>query len=218
MDMVLDNTEVRILGCLIEKEMTTPEYYPLSLNALINACNQKSSRNPVVSYDETTITQGIDSLHGKKLVQRTLTAGSRVQKYLHAFLDMFDLSRQELAVLCDLMLRGPQTIGEIRSHTERMAAFESLEEVEQTLRGLMEHDPALVMILPREPGRKESRYIHFLSAGSYAESRTSELPNEQTVRLSERITSLEEEVTRLRIEIDGLKQAFSEFKSQESAQ
>jgi uncharacterized protein len=214
MDIVLDNTEVRILGCLIEKEMTTPEYYPLSLNALMNACNQKSNRSPVVSYDEITVTHGVDSLHGKRLVQKTLTAGSRVQKYIHSFLDMFDLSRQELAVLCDLMLRGPQTIGEIRSHTERMTPFESLEEVEQILRGLMEHDPALVMLLPREPGRKESRYIHFLSGGSYAEDRTSEPANDRTLRLNERIVSLEEEVVRLRTELDGLKQTLSGFKAQ----
>jgi uncharacterized protein len=214
MDIVLDNTEVRILGCLIEKEMTTPEYYPLSLNALMNACNQKSNRSPVVSYDEITVTRGLDSLHGRKLVQKTLTAGSRVQKYIHTLLDVFDLSRQELAVLCDLMLRGPQTIGEVRSHTERMTPFESLEEVDQVLRGLMEHDPALVVMLPREPGRKENRYIHFLSGGSYAEDRSSGAADDQTLRLNERMTSLEEEVTSLRTEIDGLKQALSEFKGQ----
>ncbi|HMK50488.1 MAG TPA: YceH family protein [Thermodesulfovibrionales bacterium] len=214
MDMVLDDVEVRILGCLIEKEMTTPEYYPLSLNALVNACNQKSNRTPVVSYDDSTVNQGLDRLLGKKLVLKTFTAGSRVQKYLHTLLDKFDLSRQELAVLCNLMLRGPETIGETRSHTERMTAFESLEEVEQTLNGLMEHDPALVMILPREPGKKESRYFHMLAGPEYAETFSAGKADELTAGMAGRIARLEEEMATLRGEIDGLRQTLDELKQQ----
>jgi len=114
MDIVLNDTEVRILGCLIEKELTTPEYYPLSLNSLTNACNQKSNRNPIISYNETDVSQCLDSLQEMGLARKTLTAGSRVTKYLHTFLDKFDLSTHEIALLCELMLRGPQTIGEIR--------------------------------------------------------------------------------------------------------
>lgn len=161
MDIVLNDNEVRILACLIEKELTTPEYYPLSLNSLTNACNQKSNRNPVVSYDETDVVRGLGSLEEKGFVRKTLTSGDRVSKYLHTILDRFDLSRKEMAILCELMLRGPQTVGEVRSHAERMSSFESLEEVESTLQGLAEHDPPLTLKMPRETGRKECRYMHF---------------------------------------------------------
>lgn len=133
MDIILNDSEVRILACLIEKEITTPEYYPLSLNSLTNACNQKSNRNPIVSYDEADVTRGLRSLQEKGLVRKTLTSGDRVSKYLHTILDGFDLSRQEMAILCELMLRDPQTVGEVRSRTERMSVFESLEEVENSL-------------------------------------------------------------------------------------
>ena len=218
MDIVLDDTEVRILGCLIEKEMTTPEYYPLSLNALINACNQKSNRNPVVSYDEKAVTDGLDRLHLKRLVQKTLTAGSRVPKYLQTILDRFDLSRQELAILCELMLRGPQTAGEVRSHAERMETFKDLENAEETLRGLMEHDPPLVVMLPRQTGRKECRYIHLFSGTAYEKNESYGASEEQSLQALGRIDRLEEEVRRLRIEIDGLTQALSEFKAQNSGQ
>lgn len=217
MDIVLDDTEVRILGCLIEKEMTTPEYYPLSLNALTNACNQKSSRNPVVSYDETAVTHGLDSLQEKGLARKTLTQGSRVPKYLHAILDRFDLSRQEMAILCELMLRGPQTVGEIRSHAERMSAFENMEEVEKTLQGLMDYDPPLAIKLPRETGRKECRYIHLFSGSIVTEKTAYDLPAEPAaprIPAHERIIRLEEEIARLRTELEELKQAFAEFKSQ----
>src|SRR5512143_1209423 len=138
MDIFLNDIEVRILACLIEKEMTTPEYYPLSLNSLTNACNQKSNRNPVVSYDEPVVANGLVSLQEKGLVRKTLTSGSRVTKFMHAVLDRFDLSRQEMAVLCELMLRGPQTAGEVRSRAERMAVIESMDDVESILQGLAE--------------------------------------------------------------------------------
>ncbi len=213
MDIVLDVTEVRILGCLIEKEMTTPEYYPLSLNALVNACNQKSNRNPLVSYDETAVAQGLDSLQKNDFTRKTLSAGSRVPKYLHTVLERFDLSRQDMAIVCELMLRGPQTVGELRTRAERMAAFENLQEAEKTLQGLMEHDPPLVVKLPRETGRKECRYMHLFSGSTIAEKTAHDLPVEP-VQQHERINSLEVEITRLRSELEELKQAFTDLRSQ----
>lgn len=213
MDIVLDDTEVRILGCLIEKEMTTPEYYPLSLNALVNACNQKSNRNPLVSYDETAVAQGLDSLQKKEFAWKTQSGGSRVPKYLHTVLERFDLSRQEMAILCELMLRGPQTLGELRTRAERMSAFENLQEVEKTLQGLMEHDPPLALKLPRETGRKECRYMHLFSGSTTAEKTAHDLPA-KPVQERERIDRLEIEIARLRSELEELKQAFTDLRSQ----
>ncbi len=209
MDIVLSDLEVRILGCLIEKEMTTPEYYPLSLNALANACNQKSNRNPVVSYDEAAVASGLDSLQEKGFARRTMTPGSRVVKYLHVILDKFDLSRHEVAILCELMLRGPQTPGELRSHAERMSPFENLEEVEKTLQGLAEHDPPLALRLPREPGRKESRHMHLLSGRN--EPAVEDV--DHSVLPDDRISALENELSKLRNELEELKNAFGEFKA-----
>jgi uncharacterized protein YceH (UPF0502 family) len=214
MDIVLNDREVRILACLIEKEMTTPEYYPLSLNSLTNACNQKSNRNPVVSYDESDVAHGLDSLQEKGLVRKTLTPGSRVSKYLHAILDRFDLSRQEMAVLCELMLRGPQTVGEVRSHTERMSVFESPEEVEKTLQGLAQHDPPLTLKMPRETGRKECRYMHLFSGGAETLHDFSAEPAAIQMSPQEKIRKLEEEIVSMRSELEELKRAFAEFKSQ----
>lgn len=216
MDIVLDDIEVRIIGCLIEKEMTTPEYYPLSLNALTNACNQKSNRDPVVSYDETTVMHGLDGLRKKGLSRESQSASRRVPKYVHTVLDGFDLSRQEMAVLCELMLRGPQTAGEIRSRAGRMTPFENLEEVERTLQGLMEHGPPLAVKLPREKGRKECRFAHLFSGNAAALSSAhtvSNGPAEAGIPATERTLALEEEVARLRSELEELKRAFGEFKS-----
>jgi len=212
MDIVLDETEVRILGCLIEKEMTTPEYYPLSLNSLTNACNQKSNRNPMTSYDETVVSDGLDRLLEKGLARKSYTAGSRVPKYLHTVLDKFDLSGQETAILCELMLRGPQTLGELRTRADRMSSFGSLEEVEKKLEGLLEHNPALALKLPRETGRKECRYMHLFSGSSIEVFSAGSATREITPQ--ERISRLEEETARLKGELDELKQAFAEFKSQ----
>jgi uncharacterized protein YceH (UPF0502 family) len=212
MDIVLNDTEVRILGCLIEKELTTPEYYPLSLNSLTNACNQKSNRNPIISYNETDVSQGLDSLQEMGLARKTHIAGSRVPKYLHTVLDKFDLSRHEIALLCELMLRGPQTIGEIRTHAERMSTFEDLQEVENTLQVLMDYDPALAIKLPRETGRKECRYMHLFAGSSLQD--LSAGPAVYRIPAEERISRLEEETARLRSELEDLKQTFAEFKSQ----
>jgi uncharacterized protein YceH (UPF0502 family) len=214
MDIVLNDSEVRILACLIEKEMTTPEYYPLSLNSLTNACNQKSNRNPVVSYDEADVASGLGSLQEKGLVRKTLTSGDRVSKYLHAILDRFDLSRREVAILCELMLRGPQTAGEVRSHAERMYIFESLEEVENTLQGLAEHDPPLTLKMPREAGRKECRFMHLFLGGKEALHDFSAERAAIQMSPQEKIKKLEEEIVRMRSELDELKRAFAEFKSQ----
>lgn len=215
MDIILDDSEVRILGCLIEKELTTPEYYPLSLNSLTNACNQKSNRNPIVFFDEADVAEGLEGLQAKGLARKTLTAGSRVTKYLHTILDRFDLSKQEIAILCELMLRGPQTMGELRTRAERMSPFESLEEVEKTLQTLMDYDPALVIRLPREAGRKECRYMHLFSGSSPHElSTVSTEPAATQLTVQERLSRLEEENAKLRSELEELKQTFSEFKSQ----
>lgn len=214
MDIVLSDNEARILACLMEKEMTTPEYYPLSLNALTNACNQRSNRNPVVSYDETDVVRGLGGLQEKGLVRTTLTSGNRVTKYLHAILDRFDLSRQETAILCELMLRGPQTVGEVRSHAERMSVFERLEEVENSLRGLAEHDPPLTLRMPRETGRKECRYMHLFSGGLEALHDPGAGPAAIQVSSEEKIKTLEEEIAMLRSELEELRRAFAEFKSQ----
>lgn len=213
MDIALDDAEVRILGCLIEKELTTPEYYPLSLNSLTNACNQKSNRHPVVSYDETAVEYGLDSLQKKGLAGTTHTPGSRVPKYLHTLLNRFDLSRQETAIICELMLRGPQTAGEIRTHAERMSALENLQEVENTLKGLIEYDPPLAIKLPRETGRKECRYMHLFSGDIAVEKTADDIPV-KSVPLPDRISRLEEDISKLRGDLEELKQAFGEFKSQ----
>ncbi|OGW25679.1 MAG: hypothetical protein A2X59_02925 [Nitrospirae bacterium GWC2_42_7] len=209
MDIVLNETEIRIIGALIEKELTTPEYYPLSLNALTNACNQKSNRNPVVSYDESSVENGLKSLAEKGLVKE-MHAGSRVTKYIHSLLDLYDLSGQETAILCEMMLRGPQTAGELRSRADRMAKIENLEEAEKTLQSLMEHEPPLVIKLPRQTGRKESRYMHLLSDMPLERSAV-EAPAEIS---NETILRLEEEMTKLRAELDELKQAFEKFSAQ----
>ncbi len=216
METVLNETEIRILGCLIEKEMTTPDHYPLSLNALVNACNQKSNRSPVTAFDEATVEKGLDSLQAKGLAQVTHAAGSRVPKYLHTVLDKFDLSGQELAVLCELMLRGQQTMGELRAHTERISAIENLETVDRILQSLMDQSPSLVVRLEREPGRKEQRYRHLLSGEPVAGQREPLHPAEEDLltayAVDDRISKLEEELRQVRKEMEELKRLFAGFK------
>jgi len=206
MEFVLDETEVRVLGCLIEKELTTPEYYPLSLNALTNACNQRSNRSPVVAYDETTVFQGLDDLRAKGLARETQSSSSRVPKYSHAFLDRFDLSRKEMALICEFFLRGPQTPGELRTRAGRITPFENLEEVVSILEGFVSHDPPLAVKLPREAGKKEQRYAHLFSGP--AEEKPATVPETKGSHgpdIHERINVLEEEVAQLRTEIDELR-------------
>jgi len=217
MDIVLDVREVRILGCLIEKEMTTPEYYPLSLNSIVNACNQKSNRQPVLSLDEIAVLKGLDSLRSKGLTQETHVPGSRVNKYVHELFSLFDLSRREMAVLCELMLRGPQTPGELRSNTERIVPAGNVEEMDKTLRDLIEHDPPLIMRLPREAGRREARYVHLFSdeiaREKTAAARTAS-PAVSAIPATQAISRLELEIAQIKRDLEQLKQAFADFKSQ----
>lgn len=214
MEMILTDEETRVLGCLMEKEMATPEYYPLSLNALTNACNQKSNRDPVTSYSEETVSNAIDGLRKKKLAMES--SGSRVVKYAQTFSNEFNLNRKEESVACILFVRGPQTIGEIRGRTERLYSFASLEEVQETIYGLETME--LVKKLPRQPGRKESRYSHLL--GGYLHESTgdeiTQLDNADGAeeKDSEQIEGLKNEIKRLGEELNNLRQEFEEFKAQ----
>src|SRR5262244_527644 len=164
MNYSLSDVEARVLGALVEKEITTPEYYPLSLNALVNACNQKSNREPVMNLDEDAVRAALRSLSDQSLT-RSAGGDSRVAKYEHRVNELFNFHRHEIAVLCVLLLRGPQTPGELRTRTERLYAFEDLDSVQSALNLLMKREPPLVAILPRQPGTKESRYRQLLSHG-----------------------------------------------------
>ncbi len=214
MDHILTNEEVRVLGCLMEKKMTTPEYYPLSLNALTNACNQKSNRDPVVTYDEETVLQAIDGLSKKQLAWESTL--SRVPKYEERFDRDSNFNNQEAAVMCVLMLRGPQTVGEIRGRTERLHAFESLEEVNHTLKTLASIDR--VVRMPRLPGHKEDRHMHLMcgqpeETGAAVPVSPVHSPRETSAE-TERLALLEEKVEALSSELGELKQLFLDFKRQ----
>ena len=209
MDILLNDVEVRVLGSLMEKSLTTPEYYPLSLNALTNACNQKSNRDPVVTFDETTVVRALDSLREKQLV--VLSTSSRVPKYAEVFAGNRNLVNREVALIMVLLLRGPQTIGELRGRTERAYKFEDLGEVEATLDELEES--GYVIKLPRVAGRKESRYAHLLAGDvPIEEVAPGSEPAAIIVRAeNERIAALEEEVQRLRQEFEKFKKFKKEF-------
>ena len=212
MDILLNDIEARVLGSLMEKSLTTPEYYPLSLNALTNACNQKSNREPVVAYDETTVVRALDSLREKQLV--VLSASSRVPKYAELFVGPRKLVNREAALLMALLLRGPQTVGELRSRTERIYRFEDLGEVETTLEELGES--AYVTKLPRLAGRKESRYAHLLAGEVQVEA---EAPRPEAAVIvvraeNERIAVLEEDLQKLREEFAGLQAEFQKFRKE----
>jgi uncharacterized protein YceH (UPF0502 family) len=209
MDILLNDIEVRVLGSLLEKSMTTPEYYPLSLNALTNACNQKSNRDPVVAFDETTVIRALDSLREKQLA--VLSASSRVPKYAEVFAGNRNLVAREIALIMVLLLRGPQTIGELRGRTERAYKFENLAEVETTLDELAES--GYVTKLPRMAGRKESRYAHSL-AGDVQVEEIPPRPEPAAIVVraeNERIAALEEEIQKLRQEFDTLQSEFKKF-------
>src|SRR3954447_12135537 len=197
MDLALDRVEVRILGCLIEKDITTPEYYPMTMNALVNACNQKSNRDPVVSWDEDAVSDSIDTLREKKLVGVLTGGGNRVPKYSHRIQEALNLGRREVALLCELMLRGPQTVAELRAGASRMYRFSDAEEVEICLARLHE-DPRgpLVAQLPRQPGHKEQRVAHVL--GGEPEIRPEEPFARPASGMEARLVALETEVRELR--------------------
>src|ERR1017187_1259268 len=163
MNFVLNDIEARVLGALVEKDITTPDYYPLSLNALVNACNQKNNRDPVMNLDEGAVSQSLTTLQEKRLAGPTSSADSRVTKYEHRLQEAFNFTRSETAILCVLLLRGPQTPGELRGRGERMHRFEDLTEVQSTLQRLMQREPPLARMLARQPGTKEARYMHLLS-------------------------------------------------------
>lgn len=190
---------MRVLGALLEKESTTPEYYPMSLNALVNACNQKSNRHPVVSYDEETVSHAIELLKTKRFAT-TILGGSRVAKYAQRFSETLNLGRRELALMCTLMLRGQQTLGELRDRSDRMHHFEDLSEVERALEHL--NEMKLAVKLPRQPGQKESRYAHLLSGEVAAE----EAASYEGAPSSDRLTILEAEVAELRAQVRALQE------------
>lgn len=218
MDILLNDIEVRILGCLIEKGITTPDYYPLTLNALTAACNQKSNRNPVVSYEDTAVVRGLDSLREKGLVEKIYKADSRVPKYQHSFPQKYSLPSDSVAVMCELMLRGPQTVGEIRGRADRMHEFRDLQEVEEILTRLAEREPPMAVKLPRQAGRKEPRFAHLLSGKPEIRDEEPAISEEAaTLRVradNERIAKLEENMAALRAEFEKLKEDFISLKSQ----
>jgi uncharacterized protein YceH (UPF0502 family) len=210
----LNNIEVRVLGSLVEKQVTTPEYYPLTLNALVLACNQKNNRTPVTSYDETTVAQALETLREKNLAYVFYGSTSRVPKYKHVLPEVMHLSQPELALMCVLLLRGPQTTGELATRAYRLHEFSGLEEVESTLNSLISREPdPLVTRLPRQPGQKEARFAHLLSGEV-----TIEMDHEAVApvrgRGNDRVAALEAEVETLKAEVGMLKTQFESFKKQ----
>jgi uncharacterized protein len=216
MNIVLNEIEARVLGALVEKDITTPDYYPLSLNALVNACNQKNNRDPVMNLEEEAVRDALNGLQEHRLAGPASGADGRVTKYEHRLQETFNFSRGETAVLCVLLLRGPQTPGELRGRTERMHHFEDLDAVQSSLQKLMQRDPPLVVVLPRQPGTKEFRYAHLLSG----EIEAGDLASPQMVSPSrssadqERVSRLEDAVTALQKEVSELKLQLAEFRKQ----
>jgi uncharacterized protein len=208
MRILLNAVEARVLGALVEKEITTPEYYPLSLNALVSACNQKNNREPVMHLDEDEVGQALHQLEDDRLVGPRRGSDSRVTKYEHHLQEVFNFTRGEAAVLCVLLLRGPQTPGELRGRTERMHRFEELGDVLSTLQRLMQREPSLVKAIPRQPGTKEIRYMHLLS-GEIDELVEAAQQSSRAVVVSfdnERLFRLETEVNKLREELAEIKE------------
>jgi uncharacterized protein YceH (UPF0502 family) len=220
--IVLSAAEARVLGALVEKEVTTPDYYPLTLNALINACNQRSNREPVMNLDEDEVRQALHGLEELQLAGRARSADGRVTKYEHWLGEAFNFSRAETALICVLLLRGPQTPGELRGRTERLQHFGEIGEVLAALQKLMERTPPLAAILPRQPGTKESRYAHLLSgpvesvAAVFAsEPASARREAGQSAELDtgqeERIAQLETTVAELRSEMNALRQKIDDL-------
>ena len=205
MTIVLSQVEARVLGSLVEKEITTPEYYPLSLNALANACNQKNNREPVMNLDEDQIRQALHGLEDDGLAGAARGTESRVSKYEHRMQEVFNFTRGEIAVVCVLLLRGPQTPGELRGRTERMHRFEELSDVQATLQRLMQREPPMVKVLPRQPGTKEARYAHLLS-GDVVEAvpnpAVGETGGSTMAQLEAEVAALREEVAQLRSQVE----------------
>jgi len=216
MDILLNEMEARVLGSLIEKELTTPAYYPLSLNALVNACNQKSNRDPFMNLDEDAVREALRSLNQKELAGPADNMESRVKKYEHRLQEAFNFTRHEIAILCELLLRGPQTPGELRNRADRMHRFDDLGIVQSTLQRLMKREPPLVKVLPRQPGTKEARYAHLLSGDVETWYREPE-PGPIVISgssMGEQIARLEGDVAVLQREIADLKKQFADFRRQ----
>ena len=210
----LSDIEVRVLGCLVEKQLTTPEYYPLTLNALVAACNQKSNRDPVVSYDETTVMEALDSLRERNLVYVFHGSTSRVVKYKHMLPSVYELDPAETAAMTVLMLRGPQTVGEIRGRTDRLYEFESLGQVQETLDALAKRDEPLVVKLERQSGQKDARYAHLLAGNIDPESLSAPRESTSPGSSNDRIEKLEQEIARLSADVESLRNVFDEFRKQ----
>jgi uncharacterized protein len=216
--MVLNETEIRILGSLIEKQITTPEYYPLTLNSLTAACNQKNNRNPVMSLTESEVERALDSLREKNLAYVFHGSTSRVPKYKHMAPEVLQLSPAEVAVMCVLMLSGPQTVGEIRTRGSRLYDFKGMEEVDESLHALTtrEIDP-LTVKLPRLAGQKDARFTHLLAGRPEIEATAESIPSSRAVRREpepDRVTQLEEQLQTLMKQIEALTAQFEEFKKQ----
>lgn len=203
---ILDATQIRVLGALMEKCKTTPDYYPMTLNGLAAACNQKTSRKPVVQYDESTIVSALNSLKIGGLISTATGGSNRNTKYKHNFAIVYPVVPAEVAIMCLLFLRGPQTPGEINTNSGRLHEFETLEEVQQTLEKLASESPAYIKQLPRKPGQKEQRYMH-LFAGDIElieEEYVNETPFKGNSELEERLAKVEEELAELKVNFDKL--------------
>ncbi len=205
---MLTEVEARVLGALIEKEITTPDYYPLSMNALLNACNQKSNREPVSDFDEDTVRQALHGLDDKGLAGAVRGSDNRVTKYEHRFSEAYNFGRREVALLCVLLLRGAQTPGELRGRSERLYSFDELTDVQTTLQKLIDLDPPFVRVLPRQPGTKEARYMHLFFGESYVASVESEAVSVRAARSddSPRLLILEEQIATLKREVAELRE------------
>lgn len=211
---LLTEVEARVLGALIEKEITTPDYYPMSMNALLNACNQKTNRDPVTNLDEDTVRQAIHGLDDGKLAGAVRGSDSRVTKYEHRFSEAFNFGRREVAVLCVLLLRGPQTPGELRGRTDRLYPFDELSDVQSTLQKLIDRDPPFVKVLPRQPGTKESRYAHLFCGDHFPQASEADRGFHAGGAGSEdsaRLQAVEEQVAALRREVDELRSLLESF-------
>jgi len=219
MDVELNAVELRILGVLIEKQMATPDYYPMTLNALTNACNQKNNREPLMRLEQAEVEQSLKSLRNQHLVWQIMTHGSRTAKYEHNLIEKTRCSERELSILCELFLRGPQTPGELNTRTARLIETHGLIVIEQTLKKLAEHETGpFVVMLPRLPGHKENRYIHLFCTQEQSEEiyqPTVRVPVARGPRISnERVEELEKKVSDLEEALDDLKNQFLSFKQQ----
>jgi uncharacterized protein YceH (UPF0502 family) len=210
----LSDVEVRVLGALIEKDITTPDCYPLSLNALVNACNQKNNRDPVMTLHEDAVRAALDSLQTQRLAGPAHGADSRVTKYEHRLQEVFNFDRREIAILCVLLLRGAQTPGELRGRAERMYRFEELADVISTLDRLSQREPSLVAVLARQPGTKESRYMHLLSGDAPPAEHSSVRSSASTSADDDRITLLETEVAEMKRDLAEMRQQLATFRKQ----